>query len=69
MSGPDTATARPFPQAVDGSGDDCPLPVIEVNPGASWLHIAATVRERLLDRARGQLRSDDWSRRQRPATS
>ncbi|MGA5563557.1 PucR family transcriptional regulator [Streptomyces platensis] len=45
----------PLPAAFD----DCPLPVVEVNPGASWLHIAATVRERLLDRARGQLRSDD----------
>ncbi|WP_037578021.1 PucR family transcriptional regulator [Phaeacidiphilus oryzae] len=35
--------------------EDCPLPVIEVNPGASWLHIATTVRELLLDRARSRV--------------
>ena len=57
------AAARAHAVAVKGPlpavWDDCPLPVIEVNPGASWLHIATTVRERLLDRARARLRPDD----------
>ncbi|SER82980.1 PucR family transcriptional regulator [Streptomyces qinglanensis] len=33
---------------------ECPVPVVEVNPGASWMHLAATVRQRLLDHSRAQ---------------
>jgi hypothetical protein len=35
--------------------DACAVPVVEVNPGASWMHLAATIRERLLDHARAQV--------------
>jgi hypothetical protein len=33
----------------------CAVPVIEINPGASWMHLAATIRERMLDHARAQV--------------
>ncbi|MFC1407265.1 MULTISPECIES: CdaR family transcriptional regulator [Streptacidiphilus] len=38
--------------------ESCPLPVIEVNSGASWLHVATTVRELLLARARARVEPD-----------
>jgi hypothetical protein len=33
---------------------DCPVPVVEVHPDTSWMHLAATVRQRLLDHSRAQ---------------
>ncbi|MFF5523118.1 PucR family transcriptional regulator [Streptomyces coeruleorubidus] len=33
---------------------ECPVPVVEVNHGASWMHVAATVRQRLEDHAQAQ---------------
>ncbi|HEX4357032.1 MAG TPA: helix-turn-helix domain-containing protein [Pseudonocardia sp.] len=36
----------------------CPVAVIEVNPEASWMHVAATIREYLLDYSRAQIRPD-----------
>ncbi|WP_327749267.1 PucR family transcriptional regulator [Streptomyces europaeiscabiei] len=33
---------------------DCPVPVVEVNPDASWMHVATILRQRLLDHSRAQ---------------
>jgi DNA-binding PucR family transcriptional regulator len=33
---------------------DCPVPVVQVNPDASWMHVATTLRQRLLDHSRAQ---------------
>ncbi|MFD9890865.1 PucR family transcriptional regulator [Amycolatopsis sp. NPDC059027] len=37
------------------------LTVIEVNQDASWMHVATTIREQLLEYARARVRSDDGS--------
>lgn len=42
------AVKPPLPEQVDG----LPLPVLEINADASWLHVAVTVRERLLEQDR-----------------
>lgn len=38
----------PLPDDVD----ECPIPVLEINQGASWMHVAVTIRERLLQQDR-----------------
>jgi DNA-binding PucR family transcriptional regulator len=48
------AVKGPVPDAAT----ECALAVIEVNPKASWMHVAATIREYLLDYARAQIRPD-----------
>jgi len=59
------ATAGANAVAVKGltGPPECPVPVLEVNAGAPWMHVAAVLRERLLDHARSQVRhtseSDD----------
>ncbi|WP_329333759.1 helix-turn-helix domain-containing protein [Streptomyces sp. NBC_01352] len=39
---------------VPAEAADCPVPVVEVNPDASWMHVATTLRQRLLDHSRAQ---------------
>ena len=43
---------------VPSAARECAVAVIEVNPEASWMHVAATIREYLLDYARAQIRPD-----------
>jgi DNA-binding PucR family transcriptional regulator len=43
---------------VPASAREGAMAVIEVNPEASWMHVAATIREYLLDYARAQVRPD-----------
>lgn len=50
------AVKGPVPAGAAVAG--CPVAVIEVNPEASWMHVAATIREYLLDYARAQIRPD-----------
>jgi hypothetical protein len=38
----------PLPDEVD----NCRIPILEINPGASWMHVASTIRERLLEQSR-----------------
>ncbi|MDX6354139.1 MAG: hypothetical protein QOF98_1042, partial [Streptomyces sp.] len=44
------AVKGPVPPEAAG----CRVPVVEVNRDASWMHVATTVRQRLLDHARAQ---------------
>jgi DNA-binding PucR family transcriptional regulator len=46
------ALKAPVPPSADGK-----LAIIEVNPDASWMHVATTVREQLLEHARTRVRS------------
>ncbi|MFE5191091.1 PucR family transcriptional regulator [Streptomyces sp. NPDC056628] len=39
--------------------EDSPVAVVEVNPDASWMHVASMIRERLLDHSRDSRRSPD----------
>ncbi|MFC7512002.1 hypothetical protein ACFQV4_23430 [Streptomyces thermocarboxydus] len=39
--------------------EDSPVAVVEVNPDASWMHVASMIRERLLDHSRDSRRSRD----------
>jgi len=43
---------------VPSAATECAVAVIEVNPEASWMHVAATIREYLLDYARARIRPD-----------
>jgi DNA-binding PucR family transcriptional regulator len=53
------AVKGPMPAAAGGlAAAGCPVAIIEVNPEASWMHVAATIREYLLDYARAQIRPD-----------
>ncbi|AHH99096.1 PucR family transcriptional regulator [Kutzneria albida] len=49
------AVKAPLPPSVGGGK----LTIIEVNQNASWMHVATTVREQLLEYARARVRSDD----------
>lgn len=49
------ALKAPYPAVPDAAH----VTVIEVDKNASWIHIASTVRERLLAHARAHVRSDD----------
>lgn len=42
------AVKPPLPEDVDAAR----TPVLEINPSASWMHVAATIRERLLEQDR-----------------
>ncbi|MES4887317.1 helix-turn-helix domain-containing protein [Streptomyces sp. NPDC096012] len=49
------ALKGPVPDGLQGG----PVAVLEVNPDASWMHVASMIRERLLDHSRDGRRSPD----------
>jgi hypothetical protein len=46
------AVKGPVPEGLPGGA----VPIIEVDPRAAWLHVATTIRERLLEHSRAELR-------------